>query len=107
MSLTHGEVEQIARLAKLSLDQVELEGLRRDLGSILDHMRELEGAELAGVAPTGGAAEHSAPMRPDEPGADALELPLDELAPRFEQSFFVVPRLAALDADALEETSAP
>lgn len=107
MSLSREEVEQIARLANLSLETRELEGLTRELGSILDHMRELEAADLEGVPPTGGISEHVAPMRPDEPGADPLRIALEELAPRFEQSFFVVPRLAALDAEALGETRTP
>ncbi|HUE97483.1 MAG TPA: Asp-tRNA(Asn)/Glu-tRNA(Gln) amidotransferase subunit GatC [Longimicrobiaceae bacterium] len=107
MSLTRGEVEQVARLARLSLEEEEVAGLTRDLGSILEHMRELAEADLEGVPPTGGMGEHPAPMRADEPGADPLAIELSELAPRFEESFFLVPRLAALDAEALAEDRTP
>lgn len=74
--------------------------MARDLASILDHMRELEILDVADVAPMRGVSDHAAPMRADEPGADALEHPIDDFAPAWEQGFFVVPRLAALDADA-------
>lgn len=101
MSLNRSEVEQVARLAKLSLDEAEVASLTHDLSSILDHMRELAEADLEGVPPVSGIGEHTAPMRADELGADPLHLSLEELAPQSQDRFFVVPRLAALDADAL------
>lgn len=103
MEITRREVEQIAELARLALTPEEVEGLRADLGSILGHVHELRAAEVEGVAPMGGVSEHPAPMREDASGADALRLPLDEISPSRVEGFFTVPRLAALDADALAD----
>ncbi len=100
MSITRKEVEQIARLSRLALGEDEMEALRADLASILDHMRELEEEPLDGVAPMEGALEQIAPMRDDTPGAIPLTRGPADLAPAWEEGFFVVPRLAALDADA-------
>lgn len=101
--LTPAEVTQVAALARLALSASELEELTRDLGSILDHMRELTEADVAEVAPMRGVSDHPAPFREDEPGADPLIAPPDEFAPVWTERFFTVPRLAALDADALAD----
>ena len=102
MSITGKEVEQVGRLARLALREDEIAGLTRDLNSILAHMRELEAADVEGTREMDGVSEHSAPFRDDVPGADALHIPPSRLAPEWAEGFFVVPRLAALDADALE-----
>jgi aspartyl-tRNA(Asn)/glutamyl-tRNA(Gln) amidotransferase subunit C len=100
MSISRRDVEQIALLARLDLPAGEAEAMARDLDSILEHMRELEAVPVDGIHPMGGVSDHPAPMRPDEPGADPLERPAEELAPEWEESFFLVPRLAALDSEA-------
>jgi aspartyl-tRNA(Asn)/glutamyl-tRNA(Gln) amidotransferase subunit C len=107
MSLTRDEVRQIAQLAKLDLEAGDLDSMTRDLGSILDHMRELTEAPAGDIAPMRGVSEHMAPYREDEPGADRLQQPIDTFAPGWQDRFFVVPRLAALDADAAAERGAP
>ncbi|MEX2584419.1 MAG: Asp-tRNA(Asn)/Glu-tRNA(Gln) amidotransferase subunit GatC [Gemmatimonadota bacterium] len=97
MSITKKKVEQIAALARLELTPEEIEAMARDLASILDHTRELESLDLAGIEPMGGVSDHPAPMRDDVPGADPLQRPLQEIAPDWQESFFIVPRLAAMD----------
>jgi aspartyl-tRNA(Asn)/glutamyl-tRNA(Gln) amidotransferase subunit C len=103
MTIGTVEVEQIARLARLNLEPDEMEAMARDLASILEHIRELERVDTEGLAAMRGVSEHTAPMRVDEPNPDTLHLTLRELAPAFAEGFFVVPRLAALDADAMDE----
>jgi aspartyl-tRNA(Asn)/glutamyl-tRNA(Gln) amidotransferase subunit C len=103
MSIQRREVEQIATLARLDLSPAELESLARDLGSILDHIEELAAVPVEDVKPMEGVGGHPAPMRRDEPGADALHGPARDLAPAWEEGFFLVPRLAALDTDASTE----
>jgi aspartyl-tRNA(Asn)/glutamyl-tRNA(Gln) amidotransferase subunit C len=101
MKIERREIEQIARLARLDLSEGEVAAMADDLASILDHIQALEAAGTESVSPVAGMSEHAAPMRDDTPGADALHLPLSEMAPSFEENFFTVPRLEALDADAL------
>jgi aspartyl-tRNA(Asn)/glutamyl-tRNA(Gln) amidotransferase subunit C len=100
MRISRREVEQIASLARLDLRGGELDGLAHDLGSILEHMEALVDVDVGGTQPMEGVSEHTAPFREDNPGADPLRLPLERIAPAMEEGFFVVPRLAALDADA-------
>lgn len=99
MSITRKEIERIARLAHLALTEDEVESLGAELDSILDHMRELGSVSLDGVAPMEGALETAAPMRDDAAGATPLARPAAEIAPGWQEGFFVVPRLAALDTE--------
>ncbi len=101
MKIERNEIERIARLARLELTDGEMDEMAKDLGTILAHVRELNAVNTGEVPPIVGASEHTAPMRPDTPGADTLRLSLAEIAPEFQEGFFTVPRLAALDADAL------
>jgi|SRR5690606_3670047 len=100
MTIRREEVQQIAALARLELNEEELASLARDLGSILDHIEELSTVDVEGVEPMEGVSGHPAPMRRDEPGADPLHRRPEEIAPAWEEGFFLVPRLAALDAEA-------
>ncbi len=52
MMLSAGDVRQLARLARISLDDVEVERLRADLSTCLEHFRILAEIDTDGVAPT-------------------------------------------------------
>ena len=95
--------DRTPRSRRIRRDVGKLEQMRRDLGTFLVQIRELEGVDISGVPSMVGASEHTAPMRADLVSPDSLHLSLEEIAPAFEQGFFVVPRLAALDADLVSE----
>ena len=102
MSVTRDDVLHVARLARLELSEQEVERFTSQLNSILAHVSELEAADLGSAGPVLGAAEWPAPLRTDQAGPDALACPPAELSLHSEAGFFTVPRLAALDADAVE-----
>lgn len=101
MSVTPEEVERIAKLAKLELSPDEVTEMSATLSSILGHMEALGRVNLQEAPALAAVVEGPAPLRGDEPGADALRREPPEIAPDWRDGFFVVPRLAALDADAL------
>lgn len=93
MSLSKQEVEQVALLARLGLDENQLESLQVELNSILGHIDQLSQLDLADVEPT----THSIPLvnstRPDvvRPSLDR-ELALKN-APEREGGAFLIPRI--------------
>ena len=101
MSVTPEEVERIAKLAKLQLTPGEVTEMSATLSSILGHMDALGKVNVEEAEALSAVVEGAAPLRRDERGADALRREPEEIAPDWRESFFVVPRLAALDADAL------
>lgn len=85
------EVAKVAQLARLRLDDDELERFTHQLGDILEHARDIEGLQLDDVEPMAHPIPLVNVFRPDEP-ADALDR--DEVlaaAPAVEDHRFRVP----------------
>lgn len=95
--ISPAEVARIADLARLRLTEDELERFTPQLNQILAHFAELTGVADAAAA-VGVLGEAMAPLAPDEPGADPLLAGPETFAPGFEQGFFTLPRLSALDS---------
>ena len=92
-ALTRDEVEQIALLARLALDEAELEQMRVDLTAILGHMDALAEVDTTGVEPMTHAVPMDLPLRADEP---APSLPTEVAmvgAPDASDGTFVVPNV--------------
>jgi aspartyl-tRNA(Asn)/glutamyl-tRNA(Gln) amidotransferase subunit C len=85
------EVLHVARLARLALDEDELEPMARELSAVLDHIAKISELDLADVAPTSHVVEVTGALRRDEPRACLpRELALAE-APAVSEGGFLVP----------------
>ena len=95
MSVTRAEIQRIAALAELAVDDRAAAELEVQLTRILDYVAQL--GELPRDGP-GFDDAGAVRLREDEPGrADPLARPPAEWAPAFKQGLFVVPRLGELD----------
>ncbi len=61
-------VLHVARLARLSLDDEEVERMARELSGILGHVEAIGELDLEGVEPTTHVVELENVLRSDEPG---------------------------------------
>jgi aspartyl-tRNA(Asn)/glutamyl-tRNA(Gln) amidotransferase subunit C len=100
MGIDRSDIEKVAELARLRLDEDELDGLTWDCQSILEFFEAIRGVDVESAEPA-GALEHAAPTREDSVDHDQLTKPLDRMAPAWRECYFVLPRLPALDADDL------
>jgi len=66
-TLGRAEVERIAQLARLALTEEEVTRLGRELGAILEWVRQLEELDVSAVDPTAHAVPLAAPLREDAP----------------------------------------
>jgi aspartyl-tRNA(Asn)/glutamyl-tRNA(Gln) amidotransferase subunit C len=90
MALTHDEVRHIARLARLGLSEAEVERLRDQLSTILDHFQLLNAFDTDGVPPTAQTFDLVSVERDDQPRPSAgAELVLAN-APRREGDYLRV-----------------
>lgn len=88
--LSADDVREIARLARLRLDDAQVDALCRELGDILDHMQELSALDTEGVEPMTHASVGMR-LRADEV---APSLPIERAlagAPRHDEDSFAVP----------------
>lgn len=112
MGVTEDEVRRMAELARLKLNDAEAGTLMEDLRGILEHMEELAEVPALPGDPAGnpppedraerepGEAHRSgpAPLRDGESERpDSLDRPPASFAPSWQDGFFVVPRLPALE----------
>ena len=95
------------RLAALSVDPAALPLLTRQIAGIIEYVSQLEAVDTAGVTPqdTSPQAGPWLPLRDDRPQRTSLAVPLDQIAPAFQEGLFLVPRLGGVGSDAPE--SAP
>jgi aspartyl-tRNA(Asn)/glutamyl-tRNA(Gln) amidotransferase subunit C len=91
--ISRADVEHVARLARLSLDDAELERMREQLSSILQYIDKLRALDTDAVEPTAHAVPLVNVMREDEVQPC---FPREEMlanAPDRAGDFFRVPRI--------------
>ncbi len=91
--IARDEVRRIVALARLSMDDAELDRMQRDLAAILDYVETLDAVDTSGVEPTSHVIPLATPQRDDVP-----EPPMDPdlavaNAPEVSGSAFVVPKV--------------
>ena len=93
MPIEPDEVRHVARLARLVLDEEEVQRMSRDLGVILDHMAVLAEVPVDEVEAPVHATPLPTRLRPDVPEASLEQGALLAGAPRVEDGMFRVPRI--------------
>jgi aspartyl-tRNA(Asn)/glutamyl-tRNA(Gln) amidotransferase subunit C len=67
VTLERAQVLHVAQLAKLELDDEEVERMGEELSKVLDHVDRIRELDLDGVPPTSHAVDVAGVMRADEP----------------------------------------
>lgn len=103
MSVDHDDVRKMADLARLRLEPEETERLARELDSILEHMEVLRRVDTSGAEGPEADADGGDPafgwVRTGDEPPDRLEASLEVMAPAWDQGFFLVPRLPAMERE--------
>ena len=94
MSVTRAEIQRIANLAELAVDDETAAELEQQLNRILGYVEQLRGLPAGG---DDGEDARAARLRPDELSADPLAAPPAAWAPAMKGGLFTVPRLSELD----------
>jgi len=92
--ISREEVEHVARLARLRLDEDELAKLQPELGRILEYVHQLAELDLSGLEPTSHAVPLKNVFRKDESVAGLAQDDAVGNGPDVEQGQFVVPRIS-------------
>lgn len=91
--ISREEVEHVARLARLRLEEGEVELFQAELSRIIEYVNQLRELDLRDVPPTAHAIKLTNVFRPDqvEPGLSQAEALAN--APAVERGHFVVPKM--------------
>ena len=95
--LTKKEVEKIAELARLKLDEKEKEKFAEDLSSIIGYIQKLSEVNIEKVEPTTGGTDLESVTRQDDetkPISDPeMRKQILNAAPNREEDYFKVPSI--------------
>ena len=91
MSLDNKQVKEIAYLARLSVDDSQLEQSTEELNNILNLMEQLGEIETGGIEPMAHPLHMSQRLRDDEVSEGDLSKEFQEIAPKTGKSHFLVP----------------
>lgn len=91
--ISREEVDHVARLARLHLEEAEVARLQSELGQIIDYVKQLSELDLSGLEPTSHAVPLKNVLRPDEPVPGLSQAEAVANAPDVERGQFVVPRI--------------
>ncbi len=93
MSLKESDVQQIAHLARLAVDQDRLPEHARNLSAILDFVEAMSAVDTAAVEPLAHPLEMSQRLRPDQVSEEDQRELFQSIAPAVEEGLYLVPRV--------------
>ena len=93
MSLDRAEVEKIATLARLGIDDAEAETYAGELSRILDLVEQMNAADTEGVAPMSHPLHMAQRLRADEVTESDQREKFQAIAPLTEDGLYLVPKV--------------
>jgi len=93
MALDKATVARIAQLARIRLEEAELEPLAAELSQIIGWVEQLGEVDTSNVAPMNSAAGTLPPMRDDKIGDGGDAEAILGNAPQRARGFFAVPKV--------------
>lgn len=93
MAVDKDTVRRIARLARLKLDEAQVEPMARELNAILAWVEQLAEVDIKGVEPMTSVGAFRLPLREDVVTDGGYADDLMKNAPQSEDHFFVVPKV--------------
>ena len=93
MNLSKEEVEHVAKLARLSVTEEEVEVFRKHLSDILSYITKLNELDTADVEPTSHVLDLKNVLREDERRPSLSRDDAMSGAPAQEDGFFLVPKI--------------
>jgi len=93
MSLTTQDVQKIARLARLAMNESEIEAAREQLTDIFELIAEMQAVDTSGIAPMSHAQELSQRLREDVVTEVDQREAFQTIAPQVESGLYLVPQV--------------
>ncbi len=93
MSLTADDVKKIAHLARLGIDQQNIDNYTQDLSRMLDLMTQMNDLNTDDVAPMAHPLDQQQRLRPDEVTESDQREKFQRIAPQVENGLYLVPKV--------------
>ena len=93
MSLSRDDVERIAHLARIRIDEADVPGYVRNLSDILEFVAQMNAVDTANVTPMAHPLEASQRLRDDAVTETDQREAFQAIAPRVEAGLYLVPKV--------------
>jgi len=93
MSLDRSDVERIAYLARLAIDEQDIPQYTENLTSILQLVDEMQAIDTTGIEPLAHPLDGEQRLRADEVSELNQREQLQKVAPATEEGLFLVPKV--------------
>jgi len=93
MSLTADEVKKIAHLARLGIDETDIDAYASDLSNMLDLMTQMGETNTDAVQPMAHPMDQMQRLRPDVATESNQREHFQTIAPQVEAGLYLVPKV--------------
>ncbi len=93
MTISRKDIEKVAVLARIRVDEEQVSALEKDLGNILDLVDQLAAADTANVEPLAHPLDAVQRLRADEVTETDQRKAFQAIAPATENGLYLVPRV--------------
>ncbi|ASP38729.1 Asp-tRNA(Asn)/Glu-tRNA(Gln) amidotransferase GatCAB subunit C [Bacterioplanes sanyensis] len=93
MALDQNQVRDIAELARLQIDETQVDEYQKNLSSILDLVDQLAAVDTANVEPLAHPLDAVQRLRADAVTEDNQREHFQQVAPATAEGYFLVPRV--------------
>ncbi|MCM0612703.1 Asp-tRNA(Asn)/Glu-tRNA(Gln) amidotransferase subunit GatC [Marinobacter sediminum] len=93
MTISREDIEKVAVLARIRVDDEQVSALETDLGNILDLVDQLSAADTDAVEPMAHPLNAVQRLRPDEVTETNQREAFQAIAPATENGLYLVPRV--------------
>jgi len=93
MSLDRADVEKIAHLARLAIDEQDVDRYAQELSQILDLVEQMKAVDTAGVAPMAHPLHMAQRLRADQVTETDRRAQYQAIAPLVEDGLYLVPKV--------------
>lgn len=93
MTISREDIEKVAVLARIRVDDEQVSALEKDLGNILDLVDQLSAADTDSVEPMAHPLNAVQRLRPDEVTETDQREAFQAVAPATENGLYLVPRV--------------
>ena len=93
MSLSRNDVEKIAHLARLAIDESDIDGYANELSNILGMVDQMDAVDTTGIQPQAHPLDAVQRLRVDEVSETDQRDYFQKIAPQVENGLFLVPKV--------------
>ena len=93
MSLSLADVEKVARLARLAMNDQELQAAQAQLNNIFSLIAEMQAVDTKGIAPMSHAQDVAQRLREDKVTEPNQREAFQAIAPQVENGLYLVPQV--------------